>query len=126
MNNRNSSLQIFLGFSLGLETIYIIMSLFENLRAHIPIYLICYGIAYIIYWVAALLFFDLKNRSQFSKKMGTNKEARSNGGIHWLTKFIKKQKMQESLSTKEVLIVGILFGVIFRLTLLFSPPSLSD
>jgi hypothetical protein len=124
MNKRNYNLQILVGLSLVLEISYIILASFKNLSAHIPIYLISYGLAFIIYWVAASLFFELRNKSQASENNKTPKKSKT--GLHWLAQFINKRKIQESLSTKEVLIVGIIFGVIFRLTFLFSPPLLSD
>ncbi|MFQ6113097.1 MAG: hypothetical protein ACE5NG_03290 [bacterium] len=126
MNKRIYNLQVFLGLSLGLEAIYIILASFENLKAHIPVYLICYGVAFIIYWVAASLFFDFKSKNQVSENKRTDETSKSKRAIHWLPQFISKHKMQQSLSTKEVLTVGIIFGAIFRLTFLFSPPSLSD
>jgi len=112
MNRRNIKLQFFLVLALITEIIYLAIASVDNLRLHIPFYLVCYGSAFAIYLVVSLFYFDLN----ISNK----------GGIGWLSEFIKKQIMRKRLSTKEVLTVGIIFGVLFRLTLLFSSPSLSD
>jgi predicted secreted protein len=126
MNKRNVNLQIFLALALVSEITYIVIASIDRLRLNIPVYLSCYAIVFAIYWIAALFYFDFRSSTQFGTKDNSPGLVPEPKRLRWLSQFIKKQKIQESLSTKEVLIVGIIFGVFFRLTLLFSPPSLSD
>lgn len=124
MNRRNYNLQTLLVLALGSEISYIVIASFGNLRNHIPAYLACYGVVFAIYWISALTFFDfrvVKQNEHDSPSSASNliKEGQ------WLRSFLNF-KNQDALSTKEIVSIGIIFGVVFRATLLLTTPSLSD
>jgi len=113
MSQKNLNIKTILGLALGSEICYLVIAGIENLRTEIPLFLICYGLIFLFYLAAAALFFYFSGNQ-------------TNGGkIRWLKKLRIKLK-EERVSTKEFLTVGIIFGVIFRLTMLFTTPTLSD
>ena len=113
MSQKNLNIKTILGLALGSEICYLVIAGIENLRTQIPLFLICYGVIFLFYLAAAALFFYFSGNQ-------------TNGGkIRWLKKLRIKLK-EERVSTKEFLTVGIIFGVIFRLTMLFTTPTLSD
>ncbi|MFQ5770183.1 MAG: hypothetical protein ACE5HX_06585 [bacterium] len=126
MKRKNFNLQIILSLALGSEICYIVIAAIENLRNHIPLYLFCYGFAFILYWIAAVSFFNFKSNNRSGKNSAPSDQSRSILRISWLNKFLERQKIAEWLSAKEILTIGLFFGIIFRLTLLLSSPSLSD
>ncbi len=113
MSQKNLNIKTILGLALGSEICYLVIAGIENLRTQIPLFLICYLVIFLFYLAAAALFFYFSGNQ-------TNE-----GKIRWLKKLRIKLK-EEGVSTKEFLTVGIIFGVIFRLTMLFTTPTLSD
>ncbi len=83
------------------EIVYFLIARTPDLRINIPRFLIYYGILFAIYWLSARRFFD------FNKPRGND--------VH-----------QSTLSKNQVLLIGVIFGILFRLTMLVSQPSLSD
>lgn len=119
-------MQLILGLALSSELLYFILSTVTDLAASIPLFLLCFGSLFSIYWFAAMVFFDFGKPAQSKLKTANTGQTDQTQWRHWLHKFIEKQKNQEKLTTKEVMIIGVVFSVIFRLTLLFSTPSLSQ
>ena len=113
MSPKTHNIKTILGFALGSEICYLVIAGMENLRTQIPLFLICYAVIFLFYLAATALFFDIVPK----QKNGRN--------IQWLKK-IRIKLTAEKVSTKEFLTVGIVFGIIFRLTLLFTTPTLSD
>jgi len=113
MSPKNLNIKTILGFALGSEICYLVIAGIENLRTQIPLFLICYAVIFLFYLAATALFFDIAAK----QKNGRN--------IQWL-KELQSKLTEERVSTKEFLTVGIIFGIIFRLTLLFTTPTLSD
>ncbi|MFQ5638426.1 MAG: hypothetical protein ACE5IR_10580 [bacterium] len=125
MKERNYYLQTFLIFALASEFFYVIIALLGDLRAHIPAYLLCYAGAFIIYWIAAVTFFDFNTEKPDEHRAPAQVDPEQNRA-RWLRDFLIRIKKQEALSSKEILSIGIVFGVIFRITFLLAAPSLSD
>jgi hypothetical protein len=98
MTTRTAHLTLLLTLALVSEGIYFAIAAMDNLRNHIPMFLIGYGILFALYLTAARRYF------------GFGHAARS----------------ADPLSAKEILLIGITFGVIFRITLFMSTPSLSE
>ncbi|MCG8604123.1 glycosyltransferase 87 family protein [bacterium] len=46
--------------------------------------------------------------------------------MSWLQRFFREQKFEEKLPRREILVVGLVFGAVFRITMLVTTPSLSD
>ena len=123
MRTRNTKLQTFLLLALGSEVLYALLAALGDLRPHIPTFLLCFGLLFLLYWFSARLFFGLRSSDT------TAEAAPPPAGIGtpaWLGRFLQHVRRQASLSNREVLAVGLTFAVIFRLTLLLTPPSLSD
>ncbi|MFQ5606135.1 MAG: glycosyltransferase 87 family protein, partial [bacterium] len=114
MAQRNLNIKILIGLALVSEMCYLMIAAIPNLRLQIPLYLLCYGLVFIFYWIAAVLFCDFKRTARSGEE-----------GTRWIKK-IRRKLAEDKISSKELITVGLVFGVIFRLTLLFSAPSLSD
>ncbi len=126
MKRKSINLQLIFYLALGSEAIYIILATIENLRNNIPLYLLCYGVVFVLYWTASVLFFDLKYNNRQSNNNKVREQHWTIPQIPWLNNFINYQKNKQRLSSREVLTIGIFFGVIFRITLLLTTPALSD
>ncbi|NIR51102.1 hypothetical protein GWO43_21070, partial [candidate division KSB1 bacterium] len=126
MDRKNARLQFLLILALVSEALYSIIAVLGDLRHHIPTYLFCYALLFVLYWIGAVTFFDFNPTGRLKKVKRTAEAASPIARMSWLTNFVSNLKGQAELSKKEVLTVGILFGIVFRLTLLFTPPSLSD
>jgi len=113
MSKKNLNIMMILGLALGSEICYLVIAGIENLRTQISLFLICYAVIFLFYLVVATLFFYFSGNQKNGRKIG------------WLKKLRTKLK-EERISTKKFLTVGIVFGVIFRLTMLFTTPTLSD
>ncbi len=124
-SQKNVRLQILISLAFASELLYIIIASLGNIRFHIPLFLLSYGAIFILYALACAVFFTgspdprrLSAVQQFVRRARTPFE--------WLNEFFERQTVKERLWSKEILTVGILFGLIFRVTLLFTTPSLSD
>ncbi len=94
---RHQNLALLLVSAAASEFLYLLMAQVENLRAHIPVFIFYYLLLFGLYWLAAQRVFTAANQSESHRA-----------------------------STKKVLIIGIGFAVLFRITMLLSPPALSD
>ncbi len=113
MSRKNLNIKMILGLALGSEICFLVIAGIGDLRTQIPLFLICYAAIFLFYLTAAALFLN------FFEKQKNRKN------IPWLGK-LHTSLTEEQVSTKEFLTVGIAFGIIFRLTLLFTAPTLSD
>lgn len=98
---KNLDLPLLIAAAAATEIVYLFIARIPDLRNDVPLYLLSYGILFAIYWLAARRFFDFNQTS-------------GNGF------------QQPTLSTKQVLWIGLIFGIVFRLTMLASQPSFSD
>ncbi|MFQ5602762.1 MAG: hypothetical protein ACE5HS_05785 [bacterium] len=126
MKKRGHKLQILLALAFSSELLYVIIASYADLRFHIPIYLLCYGGIFLFYWIAAVAFFDMQPHRLVGKLEQQIKKYPRISRSKWLNNYFIRQKIATKLTSKEVLTIGIFFGVIFRLTLLITTPSLSD
>ncbi len=124
-NSNKVSLQLLIGFALCSEFAYIGMASLENLGKAIPVFLLFFGIAFVLYWLSVHLFFVMNGTASGTKNQWGWQIQRAQR-LRWLHDFIFKSRLNKQATTREVLTVGILFGIIFRITLLFTAPSLSD
>lgn len=115
-------LQIFIGLALGCEASYLAIASLTNVQHHVPLFLLLYALAFLCYLAACFYFFDFQTKQSETH----NKEQHPTEKLPWFRKFIRKQVETRLLSPKAILTIGILFGCLFRLTLLFGPPSLSE
>ncbi|MFQ5709459.1 MAG: hypothetical protein ACE5HO_18535 [bacterium] len=126
MTRRNIQLQLLICLALSTEATYIVMAMFDNSEIRIPVYLACYGAVFLIYWVAGLLFFNFRREGAKNTLLAAAGSGSFIRRIGWLSRVVNQHTSADTLSAREVVTVGVVFGVIFRLTLLFSPPTLSD
>ncbi len=98
MTTRTAQLTLLLTLAVVSEGIYFAIAAVDNLRNHVPMFLISYAILFALYLTAARRYFG----------------------------FGHAARNAEPLSAKEILLFGIAFGVIFRITLLMSTPALSE
>jgi len=125
LSTKNVNLQLLIGAALASEVFYLFLAAVD-LAKNIPLFFVLYGTVFLIYWWAAAAFFDFKLKKKPKTKTRNPDVAPQRTPLHWLQNFIAKQKSREALSSKEILMVGIIFSVIFRLTLLAGTPSLSE
>jgi len=121
LQNKNRRLQLLLGLALLSEFAYLAIASVEDLRNHVPFFLACYGLAFLLYWLAAVHFFGL---SSTTEEGGANLLPAS--ALRWLKDFAARLNVNLNMATREILTIGILFGALFRLTFLFTQPTLSD
>ena len=123
---KNFHLQSLLSLALAAEIIYIMIATIGDLRDQIPTFLICYGLIFVIYWIAAVVFFDFRSIGDTPQKGKARKPIQATGKISWLERFLTSQRKEEKLAPREILIIGVIFGVAFRITMFLTTPSLSD
>lgn len=116
MKPKNFHLHFLIVAALASEILYLFLATLD-LTKNVLLFLLLYGLVFLIYWIVAVNFFDLKFTEQKRKK------TKSRTRLRWLQDFVVKQ---ETLSSKEILTVGLIFAIIFRLTLLVGTPSLSE
>lgn len=126
LTTKNINLQLLIGAALASEVLYLLLAAVD-LAGNIPLFLLLYGAVFVVYWWAAVTFFDFKSKNQTeTQKAEPRRQRNSRTPLRWLHTFIAKQKSRERLRPKEILTVGLVFAAIFRLTLLAGTPSLSD
>ncbi len=116
----SANLQILLGLALISEFLYLTIAALGDLRTQIPLYLLCYAALFLVYCVAVIFLFTY-DRNRRTTQTGSLRKP-----FAWLGEFVSQRRIREYLTRKEVLVVGLVFGVLFRITLLSSTPSLSD
>ncbi len=120
------NLQVFVAIALISEFSYLAIVVLGNLRTQIPLFLLLFGISFLAYWIAVFYFSDFSKSSdgQSNKLLQfSNKHRKS---FSWLTDFVKSHYTPRQITLKETLTIGIFFGLLFRFTILFTTPSLSD
>lgn len=127
MRKRNRYLQLIVGLAFLSEILYLLLAALGDLRKNVPVFLLCYGALFILYLIAANYFFGVCLWGGARRRRGTNSpQTQTSGAQQWYTRFVSGFTGQEVLSGREILIIGVTFGILFRLTLLFTTPSLSD
>lgn len=111
MSPRRRSLILLLSLAIVSEIVYVAIASLGNLRFHIPIFLGFYGISFLCYCLIATWF------CSFGEKKKEVQQHTFERGFKWLL---------AEPTDRQILLIGIVFGVLFRLTLLYSPPSLSE
>lgn len=122
--HKNYRLQLYVILALGCEAAYVIMALAGDLSRYIPLFLAAYALAFVCYALAAAWFFGLGSEDRGSIAEPGHAPSASGGG--WLAKFIHRMRRQQHLTPREIVTIGLVFGVLFRLTMLFAEPSLSS
>ncbi|MFQ5648611.1 MAG: hypothetical protein ACE5IY_01600 [bacterium] len=121
---KNVRLQLLISLAFSSELLYLLIASINNLRGHIPLFLLSYGAIFGLYWLSSMVFFRKMTPTTFGSR--ASRLFKNKKPFGWLNDFVAKQKSQEHLRPQEVLTIGIVFGVIFRVTLLFTTPTLSD
>jgi len=123
LNRNQSKLHLLLVLALLSEIVYLAIAARGDLRPHILFYLSCYGALFVVYAIAIRLLFVPGNDQPRSHTPNNNS---ASNAMTWLSEFLHKTRMQEEVSGRDLVPVGIIFAILFRLTLLFTMPSLSD
>ncbi|RMD88685.1 MAG: hypothetical protein D6813_11730, partial [Calditrichaeota bacterium] len=92
----------------------------DQLNLHIPLFLLSYAVVFVIYFY--LIEFVLHHQREIVED--SSKSFKTWQG--WLSQFTQNFKKKEIITSKQLLLVGIVFGLLFRVTLLFMQPSLSN
>jgi len=125
LKSKQVRLQLLISLAFASELLYLLIASVADLRDHLLLFLLSYGAIFTLYWLACSLFFlngaEPTARSRMAQLLLRNRKQ-----FAWLNDFLSRQRRTENLQTKELLTIGIVFGIFFRLTLLFSAPSLSD
>ncbi len=123
---KNINLQLLLSLALGSEIFYIAIASLGDLRQHVPTFLGCFGAAFSLYWAAARGFFGLGKNREKRKRQDLWTLPSSIPPLFWLERILHLKKSEDKLGTREILIIGLVFGLVFRITMLITEPSLSD
>lgn len=123
---KNTNLQLLLSLALASEIFYIAIASLGDLRQNVPIFLLCYGAAFVLYWAAARGFFDFGRNREKRKRQELLALPVSIPLLSWLERILHLQKFEDKLGSREILIIGLVFGLVFRITMLITEPSLSD
>ncbi len=116
-------MKLLIALALLSELVYLSIVLLGDLRPHIPIYLVCYGVLFTLYAVGAGAIF-LRQGPQPAQSQVLDRESEASfRKPHQLSDLVKRLR---DLSGHHVLLVGGACSVLFNITLLFGPPTLSD
>jgi len=118
---QNRPLQRLIVLAFLSEILYLVIATIGDLRQTIPVFLLCYGCIFLLYLVAANMFFGAGK-----PRPAAHSSQPSRGQFRWLNDFLARRTGEQRLTNTEVLVVGVAFGILFRLTLLFTTPTLSD
>ena len=121
---KNINLQLLLSLALGSEIFYIAIASLGDLRQNVPTFLGCFGAAFSLYWAAARGFFALGKNHEKRKKQDLRTLPFSIPTLFWLERILHLKKSEDKLGTREVLIIGLVFGLVFRITMLITEHSL--
>ena len=127
MSRRYRHLQIFITLAFISEILYLFIASLGNLRESIPAFLLCFGLIFIIYFFAAFHFFGVAEKQTGpGRVVGQHKDHRFPANGRGVTNLFSALGEKRNLFSRQVLVVGIAFGILFRLSMLFTTPSLSD
>jgi hypothetical protein len=115
---RHQSLLLLVILALTSEAVYLYMAALADLRAQVQQYLISYATVFVFYLTA------LVTVIRTIRKPSAAPAAKDEGPLHRLFSFIESGT--DSLSGKEVLTIAFVFGILFRITLLNTQPTLSE
>lgn len=121
----NASLQAFIALAIFSEFAYLAIAALGPLNKAIPEFLALFGAAFLLYWVAATKFFELSSQKENRRPLWSWQLQRMER-FSWLHDFIFRKKRKPELKAKHVLMVGVVFGLFFRLTMLYTTTALSD
>ena len=105
------------------EFAYVGLAAIQDFKQKIPAFMGLFFVCFAAYWLAAHLFFGLNET--VSKRKWAWQQWRLER-FSWLNDFIFSGNRPELLAGRHTLLIGLIFGIIFRLTIIGSTPSLSD
>jgi hypothetical protein len=114
------NLKILLTLALFIEVCYLGIAVIDELQLHVIRFLLLYGVVGGLYWMASRRFFGLRGSTRRTP-------AGANHFVVWVRQFMSgADENRWKLSTASVLLIGMIFGVFFRVTLINTSPSLSE
>ena len=123
LHRKESKLYLYLALALLSELGYLAIGSRGDLRPHISFYLSCYAALFLLYVISIRIFFL---RSQDEQQSHLAKRDSTSTVMTWLIEFFQRTRIAHDVSSQDLLPIGIIFAILFRLTLLFTTPSLSD
>jgi hypothetical protein len=117
ITKKNHNLLILITLGFVSELLYMAIYVTGNIGLNIRIFLLIYACLFILYWTAF---------SRFARGSGTRKEEDKGISGNWLRSFSSQPVVAAQLKNSEIVTIAVLFGIIFRLTLLLSQPGLSE